>query len=649
MKTFFFALFTLALSGSRLGSSSSTILLLVPVAEAVEASDENTNLKRKNKTTRIAIIGGGISGSFLTKYLVDYDIDCSLDITVFDPTPSSSSSNDGNGNPLYGDSFNQGSRISSHTLKDGTVVELGASILFGGNKLVNDMIEGSGDDHDPDGNENEKLIKTKPRGGWSEGLGIYDGGRSSNSNAMYKKGSLFPLWMLNTTKSETESHMMWRYNLDLWRIHTATQAAVESFEKIYELLDDCEHADTFFESPNDIWEKIGLSHEASTSFDEYLDGIGVSSSIAWWRRWFLESMVAEQGLVRSELYTAINICNNNQLNSQMTGLGGLVNSIATTGELFAIEGGNDKLISSAFRQADRIRDKTCATNAGSNDNSKNIQRLPIKIQTLVSSHFDLQKIELFGEDGKKVDPRPYDIVVVATPLQFSGIEFMGKGSVFDEGLLYYLPLNEMVDSENSDANLHEHVHSLGGEHHLPSSATRPYAQVITTFVSNAKLQPSYFHPNDNENSDDFPGSIIFTEKGRKETGLASISRITTDVYKLFSSSELSPESVQEIFGKDAVVEEFKVWGGPRGGATPAFNGGGDSSRSTQFLLYNGGQQEERGKPSDTTSAIYYTNAMESAVSAVEISAIGSKSVAKLIARRLGLVDPKAGHTTGEEL
>eukprot|EP00536_Pseudo-nitzschia_multiseries_P000429 jgi/Psemu1/300059/fgenesh1_kg.5_\ len=227
---------------------------------------------------------------------------------------------------------------------------------------------------------------------------------------------------------------------------------------------------------------------------------------------------------------------------------------------------------------------------------------------------------------------------------------MGKGSVFDDGILYYLPLNEMVDSDNSDANIHEHVHSLGGEHHLPSSAKRPYVKVVTTFVSNAKLQPSYFHLDGNvENGDDFPRSILVTEQGRKETGLSSIGRITKDVYKTFSSSELSPETVKQLFGKDAIVEDTKVWGGPRGGATPAFNGGGESSRSTRFLLYSGGRKEEDGEFLKTTSAIYYTNAMESAVSAVEIAAIGSKSVAKLIARRVGLVDPKAGHTTGDEL
>jgi hypothetical protein len=246
---------------------------------------------------------------------------------------------------------------------------------------------------------------------------------------------------------------------------------------------------------------------------------------------------------------------------------------------------------------------------------------------------------------------------VATPLQFSGIEFMGKGSVFDDGVMYYLPLNEMVNSEKSDANLHEHIHSLGGDYHLPSSTKRPYVQVVTTYVANGSLEPSYFHMDDNRRVDDLPRSILFTENGRNQTGISSISQITRDVYKVFSSSELPEQIIQEIFGENAYIEYSKVWGGSRGGATPAFHGAGEASRSTRFLLYNGGRQEDDdddgyGSSSNTKTqqhAIYYTNAMESAVSAIEIAAIGSKSVAKLVARRLGLVNPGSSNTNGDEL
>jgi len=579
---------------------------------------------KESKPTRIAVIGGGISGSFVTKYLSDYDGDCSLDITVFDPPPSSD---------------NQGSRVASHTLEDGTVVETGGSIIFGDNRLVNDMIDGSIGMTDEEGND-ISLHKTLPHTDGIDsddpeirnGLGVFD-------------GTSFPLLLSNMDDDKKSTTMMWRYNLDLFLTHRATQGALESFHAIYEYLENDDDESCFFDSPNDIWEALGLSHAASVSFEKFLEGIGVVSYMTWWK--YLKSIVVkpwivgEQGAVQSELYEAINICNNNQINSEMTGLAALVNAAASTGELFAIEGGNNKLISSAFKQATRNHENACV---GKRDPSETIKRVPFKIQTLVSSDFK-RTIELFGEDGKIVDLEPYDIVVVATPLQFSAIEFMGKGSVFDDGLLYYLPLNEMVDSENSNANIHEHIHSLGGDAHLPSSAQRPYTQVVTTLVANGDLQPSFFRI---ENGNDLPRSIFLTEEGRSQTGISSIGQITRDVYKVFSSNELSEGVIHDIFGQNAFVEYSKVWGGRKGGATPSFKGAGEASKSTQFLLYNGGRQDEDSEPSKT-HAIYYTNAMESAVSAIEIAAIGSKSVAKLIARRLGLVNPKKRNTNGEEL
>ncbi len=604
----------------RLGD---TLLLQLLLGFHLVAARSNS---KESKPTRIAIIGGGISGSFVTKYLTDYDVDCSLDITVFDPPPSED---------------HQGSRVASYTLSDGTVIETGGSIIFGDNKLVNDLIEGSVRLVDENGND-QSLQKTLPHTDGVDsddpeirnGLGVYDG------------TTPFPILLTNMDDDDKTSAMLWRYNLDLLLVNRATEAAQESFKMIYDFLDDAEDESTFFDSPNDIWEALGLAHLASVPFDQYLKELGVVSGSRWWTR--LKNLIrspyllGEQGEVQTEFYEAINICNNNQINSEMTGLAALVNAAASTGELFAIEGGNNKLISSAFGQAARNRERTCAARE---DFNATIRRVPTKIQTLVSMDFK-QKIELFGDDGKIVDLEPYDIVVVATPLQFSGIEFMGKGSVFDEGLLYYLPLNEMVDSENSNANVHEHIHSLGGDHHLPSSARRPYTQVITTLVANGELQSSYFQM---ENSMDLPRSILFTEQGRQQTGISSISQITRDVYKVFSSVELSLDVVHAAFGKNAHIEYTKIWGGSKGGATPSFLGGREASKSTQFLLYNGGRQDDEDVDPSGTHAIYYTNAMESAVSAIEIAAIGSKSVAKLIARRLGMVDPKKMNTNGEEL
>ena len=87
-----------------------------------------------------------------------------------------------------------------------------------------------------------------------------------------------------------------------------------------------------------------------------------------------------------------------------------------------------------------------------------------------------------------------------------------------------------------------------------------------------------------------------------------------------------------------------MWGGPHGGATPDYRGEGNS---VQYLLYDGAS----GLEGHTRSGgLYYPNAIESALACMEASAIGAKSVAKLVAKRLGLVVPtKEGSKKGDEL
>lgn len=259
------------------------LLLLATTSTSTSNLVTATDSENKEEIKRIAIIGGGISGSFTAKFLSDYDDKCLLDITIFEPP---------------NDSTVQGSRVSSYKLDDETTVELGASIIFEGNKLVNDIIDGD-----------DELVKVAPHSSGSESPGVNDGLAIFDGHI----NNPVPLLLANMTSDEKKKALIWRYNLDLWRINQATTKALESFNLIYDLLEST-HEKTYFESPNDVWRAVGLANAASLSFDEYLDSIGVSSSISWWRN-FLNG----QGVARSELYAAMNVCNNNQVNSQMTG------------------------------------------------------------------------------------------------------------------------------------------------------------------------------------------------------------------------------------------------------------------------------------------------------------------------------------------
>lgn len=329
----------------------------------------------------------------------------------------------------------------------------------------------------------------------------------------------------------------------------------------------------------------------------------------------------------------------------LLGLAGLVNFVASQGDLFAVQGGNHNLITSAYRQSKANYVKQCTNNPSTqNDIENKIKHIPKRIKTVVSD-FESNGMQLFDENGKLQGT--YDIVILAAPIQFSDISFLTKGSLFDNQVLQPMTLNNgMIDGEKSNANDHGHKPALVGGGvgwNLPDSCDRQYTQVVTTVVSNGVLNKAYFHIDEGRI---IPKSILFTEQGREEMNISSIGRITKDIFKVFSSNELSTDTIKEIFGENVKVEHVKVWGGKNGGATPDFNGGGDSSYASDFLLYDGGHGENSFDHEG--SALYYVNSMESAVSAIEISAIGAKAVAKLVARRLKLLQPFYD-VKGEEL
>lgn len=242
---------------------------------------------------RIAIIGGGISGTFAAKYLADYDINCTLEsITIFDPMPIGEITRvDQEGNIDW-----QGSRVASLVLKDGTVVELGASVAISDFRLLVQMLEGDptlkmGKAHTPGYEDNKR----------KDGIGIYDGDGS------------WPLLTSNTPSFLSKLKMLFRYNVDLWTMSRAAKTTVIGLARIHQWLDS-NYPSTFFESPDEMWNASGLLRPAHMSFDDFLDAIGLPEELPWWR-----SYLPFQGSLRAELLMAINLCNYNQANSQVNG------------------------------------------------------------------------------------------------------------------------------------------------------------------------------------------------------------------------------------------------------------------------------------------------------------------------------------------
>jgi hypothetical protein len=538
---------------------------------------------------KIAVIGGGISGSFFTRYLADYDEECKVEsITVFDPTPVTKqpfSSTD-----LATDEW-QGSRVAALKLKDGLIVEIGASIAHKGFHLVVDMLRG-----DESIAIGAPFSTGQPDENLRSGMGIYDGNGS---------------WALLTSTARgvwKNLLLVGRYNIELFTISRVCQQAQNSFANLPNLLAS-DHPDTFYESPDDIWKALGLLNAVHSSFDSLLDVLGLKHELPWWRKF-----LPYQGLLRLELLSAINLVNYNQDNSQVNGVVGLGSFAAASGGLFSIVGGNFRIIQSALDKATRTRTMRCG------DAKQTVRLEEKRVTTVIWS--DDKRFTLYSGDELLGDN--FDIVVLAAPLQHSQISFLVQ-SHMDAGVLQEMPLAGMVDAHGRPP---EDGHDVLPPK-LPESTRRPYTRVVTTVVSNATLNADFFSLPESS----LPRSITTTVRGKAAlhniTAITQISSVT-GVFKLFSDDKLDQDALSSLFGPDYEIEYEKVWC-----ATPDYQGEGVS---TNFLLFNGAI----GFEGETSSgALYYPLAMEqSSLACMELSAVGARAVAKLVARRIGLIKPQ---------
>jgi len=554
---------------------------------------------------KIAVIGGGISGTFATKYLTDYDPQCTLEsLTIFEPYPVNDT--------IKASTFSaaaaaaQGSRVSTLELEDGTLVELGASVLYKGFFLVSDMIRNDGrlqiappfySGKDDDGN-------------LRSGMGIYTGNGA---------------WALLTTVVPAAlkgMQMLFRYSWDLVAVKKICTQAQEEFAMVPPMLEST-NPETFFDSPEDIWQAVKLSKAVHSSFDQLLDVIGVSKERSWWRQY-----LPYQGSLRQELLTAINLVNYNQDNKQVNGIVGLGSFAAASGGLFSIKGGNYQIIRSAFEQAVKNRDASCPDKPGT------VTQVTDRITTIIGG---LEGLTLFAGDH---EVGVYDIVILAAPLQMSRIQFLIPSN-FDNSVLQPMPLAGLIDAHAPKDEDHE-GHVLLPES-VPESATRPYTQVVTTVVGNAILNTTFFGMEEAY----LPRSILFTAEGKAATyNITGITQISSEngVYKVFSNDKLSNAALSLLFGSNHKVEYVEFWGGPHGGATPDYQGQG---LATNFLLYDGAT----GFSGVTSSgALYYPVAMEqSSLASMETAATGAKAVAKLVAERVGLLEKRIEEELRDEL
>jgi Prenylcysteine lyase len=589
-------------------------LLQQQVALAFYAATVSLSTVSLSSAKKIAVIGGGISGTFVTKYLVDHDPECKLEsITIFESQPvngtvrkeddSSATSATSATSAEY-----QHSRVWSLELDDGAVVELGASILYKGFYLVLDMIRAgglelgepfnTGKELDPD----ESALRT--------GMGIYTG---NGTWALVSAG-------LSDTYQKLQ--LMLRYNRDLVTLSQICQQAQKKFAQLPAMFAST-RPEYFFDSPDDIWDALGLTNAVHNSYDDFLNVIGVSKTISWWRR-----VLPYQGNLRAELLTAINLVNYNQDNANVNGVVGLGSFAATAGgSLYSVKGGNYQIIRSALQQAIDNRKAHCQKDG----------TVTQVLQRVTSVVGDLEGLTLFSGQEELGE---FDIVILAAPLQQAQIQFLIQSQV-DKAVIQPMPMGGLIDAHNTEAP--DDGHSLLPAN-VPDCAARPYTQVVTTVVRNVVLFNETFPM---ANASDLPRSILMTVSGKASTyNITAITQIRSkgSVFKVFSNNPLSTATLRELFGAACTTDYVKIWGGPHGGATPDYKGEGGR---TKFLLYDGAV----GFKGHTSSgALYYPVAMEqSSLASMETAAVGARAVAKLVAERVGLLERREDVEVHDEL
>lgn len=201
----------------------------------------------------------------------------------------------------------------------------------------------------------------------------------------------------------------------------------------------------------------------------------------------------------------------------------------------------------------------------------------------------------------------FDAVVLATPFAFSSIDIIGP-EVQEEG-----------DNSGSPG---------------PLAAARPpyppltYQTTHATFVEGS-VRPSFFGNLSDQRG--APGSIYAAENCSSTLSSLSLHmrvNATHGVYKAFSSEALGPALLDELFTTSWAVLHHREWQ-----AYPRFH---PPEQMCPFIV----RPYER---------IFYTSALETAVSAMEISAIAAKNVAILLAQSLekGAWAPGGKCTSGD--
>ncbi|KAF8056474.1 PCYOX1 [Scenedesmus sp. PABB004] len=346
-------------------------------------------------------------------------------------------------------------------------------------------------------------------------------------------------------------------------------AMAQRFARVYEL----QAGGAAFDTPEALLDALRLADFTQQRYSSFL----ADALSRWPWRWWPGGGAAR---FAAELAGAVSRINYNQANEQLNAMAGLVSYLpAAAPEVYAIKEGNSALpaalVAAAGLEALHLRAAVAA-----------VRREP-------GGAFSLD-VNVSAPDGgalQQMTAGPFDAVVLATPLEGSGIALQG------------LP-------------------------RPPALPRRTYQTTVTTFVVGDALRPAFFNVASLPPGDVFvtngaatPFSVI-ASKGRLRPGAcarlggprarraacAAAAAAGQQLWKVFSSRPLPDDLLAQLFVGGSVLAS-KAWR-----AYPRFD------------------PPERFAPFALAPGLCYINALESAASAMEVAAVAAANCAALTRR-----------------
>ncbi len=287
---------------------------------------------------KIAVVGSGIGGSSYVHFL-NQAAAKNATITVYEKE----------------------NRIGGRVKKDklgGGLIEQGATLIHSSNYYLQDIMA------------TYQLEKTKPHGGEGEAetLAIWDGND----------------FRLNTSRNSFRStiQMLWAYGMSLSDLSDLVKAMIPKWERIYTNLGQ----GTTYDSPESLFKAIDLYDLTQQTSYDYFKKAGIKDDLVYE---FVDCI------------SRVNYHQDGNINA-FTDMVSLAGAGLDGGELFSVDGGNDRMIHAILKDKENV-------NIRLNQTVTTLNKLSINKQTLY---------EIQTSSGQR---DTFDIVVVACPLDLANI------------------------------------------------------------------------------------------------------------------------------------------------------------------------------------------------------------------------------------